>query len=884
MKSTRRCHLLITAICWAFCISAPGSTRDDILKLADSGQHALAGRDPYHAQSVYLSALKLAESSEDYTAAAAIHCLIGEIQEGAAKYQQALGRYETALRILDNRSTGGQARSLDEDSPVPNLGGKGYMRSSGRPVSVDLYRGEVDLRQLFANPEKAMTLRAILLMNAGNMYLNQSQYGPAEALYRQADKLIRKIDPDLHRKILVNLAWSAIKRNDADADTRLTKAMATLPTSPPPVEFRRAILALGVRQREKQQYPQAIRRITEALKLYKAASDQKGYGRALAQLGSAYLQAGNLDKAKESYADALRANQEVGDLETTWHAEAGLGKCYDLAGNAPEAFDHYTAYLDAVGWIASDFTTDQGQISFLEQHDDFFQDYARLAMRAASNSGYAGAARNAIERVRAKGLEPLLTSRSEYGPVTPGHLSARYVVRGEEKPPFPSQTAAGVSYANQAAPGVELHRFDPGLAAASAGWKTATPPPITFLEYYVTDDSTAIFVKDPQGNASYAKANIGTAALQELVEEYRHALDVQGLRGGLIVSGPDRGKPSERAETGKRTVPELAEMLYRLLVAPVAQQLPSGSQTPIAIVPHRALWTLPFAALRPAGGDYLGDQHVLTYAASEDTWRLAAGHARSADQKNVHAWIAGNPKMPTGGKACDAEFSFQSLAGAGEEAQAIAALFPPENVALFTGDQADRFRLDAWHSDFTVLHLATHGFACLNNPLDSFVVLSQLEPDGVTIDPAARRISRVGDLRLPVIIDADDNWEWKGLAKSDRLLNYPGILDGKTIINHFRLRADLVTLSACQTGLGKVLSQGSIGLTRAFMAAGARSVLASLWRVDDDSTKDLMINFYKEYLQHGNKGMALQNAMKQTRLRYPEPRDWAAFSLFGMAE
>jgi CHAT domain-containing protein len=68
------------------------------------------------------------------------------------------------------------------------------------------------------------------------------------------------------------------------------------------------------------------------------------------------------------------------------------------------------------------------------------------------------------------------------------------------------------------------------------------------------------------------------------------------------------------------------------------------------------------------------------------------------------------------------------------------------------------------------------------------------------------------------------------------------------------------------------------------MAAGARSVLASLWRVDDDSTKYLMINFYKEYLQHGNKGIALQNAMKQTRLRYPEPRYWAAFSLFGMAE
>jgi CHAT domain-containing protein/tetratricopeptide (TPR) repeat protein len=877
MKSTRKWQFLIMAICWTFCVSAVGATRDDIVELADKGQQALASRDSHHAQLDYLSAMKLAESSGDYTAAAAIHCLIGEIHEGAGEYQQALWRYETALRILDARSTGDYARSLAKGSPFPNLGSKDYVSSSGRPVSVDLYRGEIDLRHLFTNPETAVTLRAVLLINAGNMYLNQSQYGPAEALYQQAGKLISESDPDLHRKILVNLAWSAIKRNDANADQRLTEAMAMLPTSSPPVEFRRAILAVGVRLREKQNYPQAIRRITQAIALYKAASDQQGYARALAQLGSAYLQAGDLNKAKESYTSSLLANHEVRDHETTWHAEAGLGKCYDLAGNTHEAFDHYTAYLNAVGWIASDFTTDQGQISFLEQHDDFFQDYVRLALRAAGNPSYDEAARNAIERVRAKGLEPLLNSRSHDAPLAPGRLSASYVIWGEDGPRY------GTNFANQAAPGVELHRFESGSTAASAGWKPTTPPPATFLEYYVTEDRTAIFVKDPQGHVSYAKANIGSEPLQELVEEYRHALDVQGLRGGLIVASQVRGNQSQAAGTGKRTVPELADMLYRQLVAPVAQRLPSGSQTPIVIVPHRALWILPFAALRQAGGEYFGDQHVLTYAASEDTWRLAAGRARSADQKNVHAWIAGNPKMPTSGKACGAEFSFKSLAGAEKEAHAIAALFP-EKVALFTGDQADRFRLDAWHSDFTLLHLATHGFACLNDPLDSFVVLSQLQPDGIAIDPAARRISRVGDLRLPVTIDTADDFEWDRLAKSDRLFNYPGILDGKTIISHFRLRADLVTLSACQTGLGKVLSQGSIGLTRAFMAAGARSVLASLWRVDDDSTKDLMIHFYKEYLHHGDKGLALQNAMKQTRLRYPEPRYWAAFSLSGMAE
>jgi CHAT domain-containing protein len=115
-------------------------------------------------------------------------------------------------------------------------------------------------------------------------------------------------------------------------------------------------------------------------------------------------------------------------------------------------------------------------------------------------------------------------------------------------------------------------------------------------------------------------------------------------------------------------------------------------------------------------------------------------------------------------------------------------------------------------------------------------------------------------------------------------LSYPGLLDARVIISRFHLKADLVTLSACQTGLGQLSSEGMIGLSRAFLAAGARSFLVSLWNVDDEATKELMITFYKEYLRHGNKGLALQRAMQQTRRQYPEPKYWAAFTLFGMAE
>jgi CHAT domain-containing protein len=866
------------------CALGADSTRDDIVKLADKGQEALSHSRSDEAESAYIKALDLAESSNDYVAAAALHSLIGETHEAANQYQQALGRYETALRILDNQNAGHGAQSL-RAAATHRMESKSYEGGYGPPVSTDLYRGEIPhLGQLLSSPKAVETLRAILLTNAGNMYLNQNQFKPAEDLYQSAIALVHGNDSSLERKILVNLAWSSIKRGDAEADQRLAAVMKNLPSSPPPVEFRRAILAVGVRLREKKEYAQAIKRIQQAIALYKAASDEVGYTRGLAQLGSAYLEAGDLQNAQQGYTTALVANHGGHDRETEWHAQAGLAKCYDLLGNAPEALRHYRAYLDTVGWIASDFTTDQGRISFLEQHEQNFEEFARLALRAEETPGHSEEARDAIERVRAKGLEPLLTRRTGSTPVHPGNLAASYLLTGwDVDRNTPEQNARGVYMANAGPRGESILNTDD--VAHSMGLHDSSPPPITFLEYYVTRDRTAIFVKTTKNGVFSAIAKIGSEPLDQLIAEYRHALDIDGLRSGLVVKNAHSSTQSEPdARTTTRTVPELERDLYRLLIAPVSQWLPTDTKEAIVIVPHRALWILPFAALRDKGEDYFGDQHVLTYAASEDTWKIAARHARPADQHEVRIWIAGNPDMPSPDMRCNEHFSFQPLPGAQQEAEAVARLFQPEQAILFTGGQADRFRLDAWHGQFTVLHLATHGFACLNDPLDSFVVLSQLRPDAVVLDKSNRRVSLNGDPRLPVTFDVKNEYEWDEVANSPELHNYPGILDGRTVVNHFRLRADLVTLSACQTGMGKVLGQGSIGLTRAFMAAGSRSILASLWRVDDDATRDLMVAFYKEYLQHGNKGLALQNAMKQVRQQYSQPRYWAAFSLFGMAE
>jgi len=93
---------------------------------------------------------------------------------------------------------------------------------------------------------------------------------------------------------------------------------------------------------------------------------------------------------------------------------------------------------------------------------------------------------------------------------------------------------------------------------------------------------------------------------------------------------------------------------------------------------------------------------------------------------------------------------------------------------------------------------------------------------------------------------------------------------------------NLVTLSGCQSGMSEVTgSDDLIGLMRGFLYAGARSLLLSLWNVNDESTAELMVNFYREWQKGASKSEALRRAMLSVRERHPNPFYWAPFLLVG---
>lgn len=205
-----------------------------------------------------------------------------------------------------------------------------------------------------------------------------------------------------------------------------------------------------------------------------------------------------------------------------------------------------------------------------------------------------------------------------------------------------------------------------------------------------------------------------------------------------------------------------------------------------------------------------------------------------------------------------------------EEIKAIKNILLNEqlNVISYTNDSANEDNLKIIKSPY-ILHIATHGFFISENEKSKTKqIISELYNEDYKDDPY---------LQSGLLFAGAQN----SILGKNKGKNNNGIFTSFEAKNLDLSGTELVVLSACETGLGiGLIGEGVIGLPRAFMIAGAKNVVMSLWSVSDEKTKQLMIKFYTNYFtKKMNKEDALNYAKKEIKNLYPEPYYWAGFVL-----
>ena len=265
-----------------------------------------------------------------------------------------------------------------------------------------------------------------------------------------------------------------------------------------------------------------------------------------------------------------------------------------------------------------------------------------------------------------------------------------------------------------------------------------------------------------------------------------------------------------------------AQALYDRLIRPLEAEL--GANSNLLVIPHGMLHYVPFAALHD-GKDYLVQTRSMRYLPSASVLKYLKP-LRTAVPDTV--LVFGNPDLG------DPRFD---LPNAESEARMIASM--QSGNELLVRSKASETAFKEFAPSFHYLHIASHGEFNASNALESRLLLSKSATDDGSLT--------VGEL-------------------------YKVNLD-----------ADLVTLSACETGLGKVLSGDDVvGLTRGFLYAGSSNIVASLWQVDDLATAELMKRFYVNMQNKLPKREALRKAQIDVRKSFPHPFFWAAFFLTGL--
>jgi len=538
--------------------------------------------------------------------------------------------------------------------------------------------------------------------------------------------------------------------------------------------------------------------------------------------------------AHGNYASALRiAYEQLANFEApSWEVLALTlaGQAHKALGNREQAL---ASFLDAAAIASAEYSATAGEE---ERKIGWFKDGATAYRNAADLLLHDGRVEEAFHDAdSAKGglLASLIQRRDD----SSGELSPEE--RLEEARLRKRMTNLNVRAADAVAirdARADYDSFRDGIQARHRRVRSSNEfsetPPLTaiastlgrdtaIVEYLVMDDHADVFVVRP-----------GAAVVTRTIRITKNDLS--------------RRVADLRARISRRdfAFADRARELYELLVAPIRSEV--ASQQTLCIIPDDVLWDVPFAALMNRGGHYLVEEFAVVYAASAGVRVTTATAPRpSAGNRRFEIGVFANPTLIAGDreriKAYYRDADVGDLPDAEREAKELSSVFPAAERRLYLERTATEERLKREANRFRVLHFAAHAIADDTTPMYSRILLARTPEDGEDGFLEAQEISA-----LPI-------------------------------------DADLVVLSACDTARGEIApGAGMVGLSWAFFVAGARSTMATQWRVSSPATADLMIGFYRIFGDGRAAATALRTAQRQLirGTRYRHPFYWAAFVLF----
>lgn len=673
------------------------------------------------------------------------------------------------------------------------------------------------------------------------------------------------------------------------------------------------VAAIYVAQGERRK---ALRQYRKILTFYDSIGDRRGQAITLNSIGDFYLLQKEKQKAINFYKQALPFSRNAGDKEVEISTLYNVAQAARDDGKLDDALSYIEQSVKIIDELRTNIMSPDLRSSYFAavyRHYGLYVDLLMQLDRRRPKEGYAAAALRASEGARARSLlEILADARTDiHQGVDQQSLERERELQQMLKAKslyLMNLNSSGQARAEAEEVAREVHRLSAEEQVLEAHMREQNPRyaglmqprPLSLeeiqaelrdsdtllLEYALGDQRSYLWAVTSNSLSSYELP--ARAVLEEAAREVYAALTARQLVDGKIDAGYQ-----ERVKEADRTYDEKALKLSRMILGPVAQQL--GDKR-LLIVSEGVLQYIPFDALpSPAQAEEaaagtsqaasLQDQNLLvshheiislpsisTLATirrerpkSNET---ASGVAVLADpvfsiedervqEKNSEAGasIAMSRSESSTEVSTRAVEGFNELKGgdglgrlahASEEADAIEAVAPAGPWMVAKGFDATReTAMSSSVGRYQVVHFATHGLINSQQPELSGIVLTMVNRNGEREN---------------------------------------GFLQLHDIYN-LNLSADLVVLSACSTGLGKdIKGEGLVGLTRGFMYAGARSVVASLWEVDDRATAELMGHFYKAMLQDGlTPSAALKSAKEAMRQQsaWRAPYFWAGFVLQG---